>query len=240
MSNKNEFRKYGTKHLNIPGTVLDDYSKFQNNQYILKNKLYQPKSLTPMIVEEREMNVTVISVFDRLMKDRIIWLASIINDQISTVIQAQLMFLDSVDSEQDITLHLDTPGGTCKGGLGIIDVMEYIHSDVMTVNTGWAASMGALLLAAGTKGKRLSLNHSKTMIHQSGGGFEGGIADAKIDWEEWQKTNDELFVLLGQYCGKTPKQVKKDADRDKWFSAEEAIEYGIIDDIINKKEIKKK
>lgn len=237
--NKNEFRKYGVKHLNVSGTLIDDYCKFQDNQYNLKNKLYQPnKNLTPMIIEERAMNITVISVFDRLMKDRIIWLFGPIDDGVATVIQAQLMFLDSVDNKLDITLHLDTPGGTCKGGLSIVDVMEYINSDITTVNTGWAASMGAVLLGAGTKGKRLSLRHSRTMIHQSGGGFQGSILDAEIDWEEWKKINEELFVLLGQYCGKTPKQIKKDAERDKWLTAKEAIAYGLIDGIITNKEKK--
>ncbi len=232
MKNKNEFRKYGVKHLGVNGTLIDDYSKFQHNQYELKNKLYQPKSLTPMVIEERELNITVISVFDRLMKDRIIWLFGGIDDQVATVIQAQLMFLDSADSEQDITLHISSGGGSIYDGLGIISVMEYIKSNVRTINTSISASMAAVLLAAGTKGKRMSLRFSRTMIHQSSSNIGDNIVDARIEFEEWEKTNKELFELLGKYCGKKPKQVEKDAERNKWLNPEEAKSYGLIDEII--------
>jgi len=221
-----EFRNYGVNHLGLPGTLIDDY---------MINGIHKPKGLTPMIVEEREMNVTLISVFDRLMKDRIIWLSSGIDDQVATVIQAQLMFLDSVDHDQDITLHINSPGGSVYAGLGVVDVMDYINSDIRTINTGMAASMGAVLLGGGTKGKRMSLKHSRTMLHHSSGGFGGNILDAKKDMEQWAKVNDDLFIILGDYCGKSAKQIKKDAERDNWLTASEAVKYGIIDEVITNK-----
>ena len=191
-------------------------------------------SMTPYILEEREMRATQMDIFSRLLMDRLLWVAGPVNDNMSTVVQAQLMFLDSVDA-RDITMHIDSPGGSVKSGLSMVDVMEYIKADIRTVNTGMAASMGSVLLGAGTKGKRSSLKHSTTMLHQSSGGFSGNIQDAEIDWAEWQKVNKELFNLLGQYCGKKPDQVMKDATRDLWLNAEEALKYGIIDEIIGKK-----
>jgi ATP-dependent Clp protease protease subunit len=165
------------------------------------------------------------------MRDRLIWVAGPVADRMSTIIQAQLMFLDSSDSS-DVTLHIDSPGGSVKAGLSIVDVMDYIKCDVATVNTGMAASMGSILLGAGTKGKRSSLRFSKTMLHQSSGGAVGNIQDAEITMKEWQKTNDILFNLLGQYCGKNPDVVKNDASRDLWLDANESLAYGIIDKII--------
>jgi ATP-dependent Clp protease protease subunit len=190
--------------------------------------------MTPYILEEREMRVTQMDIFSRLMRDRILWVAGPVNDYMSTIVQAQLMFLDSVDNS-DITMHIDSPGGSVKSGLSMVDVMDYIKADIRTVNTGMAASMGSVLLGAGTKGKRSSLKHSTTMLHQSSGGFSGNIQDAEVDWAEWQKVNHELFVLLGKYCGKKADQVKKDATRDFWLNAEEAVKYGIIDQVITKK-----
>lgn len=191
-------------------------------------------SLTPYILEEREMRVTQMDIFSRLMMDRILWVAGPINDQMSTVVQAQLMFLDSVENK-DITMHIDSPGGSVKSGLSMVDVMEYIKSDIATVNTGMAASMGSILLGAGTRGKRYSLRFSKVMLHQSSGGFGGNIQDAKIDFQEWEKLNKILFDLLGSYCDKTPEQVMEDATRDFWMDSEEAVKYGIIDEIIKNK-----
>jgi ATP-dependent Clp protease protease subunit len=191
-------------------------------------------SLTPYILEEREMRVTQMDIFSRLMMDRILWVAGPVNDQMSTVVQAQLMFLDSVENK-DITMHIDSPGGSVKSGLSMVDVMEYIKSDIVTVNTGMAASMGSILLGAGTRGKRYSLRFSKVMLHQSSGGFGGNIQDAKIDFQEWEKVNKILFDLLGSYCNKTPDQVMQDATRDFWMDAEEAVKYGIIDEIIKNK-----
>ena len=194
-------------------------------------------SMTPYILEERELRVTQMDIFSRLMRDRILWVAGPVNDYMSTIVQAQLMFLDSVDGT-DITMHIDSPGGSVKSGLSMVDVMDYIKADIRTVNTGMAASMGSILLGAGTKGKRSSLKHSTTMLHQSSGGFSGNIQDAEVDWAEWQKVNHELFVLLSKYCGKKPDQVKKDATRDFWLSAEEAVKYGIIDEIVKSKKSK--
>jgi ATP-dependent Clp protease, protease subunit len=191
-------------------------------------------SMTPYILEERTMNVTIMDVFSRLMMERIIWVAGVVNDNMSTIVQAQLMFLDSLD-HNDITIHVDSPGGGVKSGLSMVDVMEYINSDIRTINTGMAASMGSILLGAGTKGKRSSLRMSRTMLHQSSGGYEGNIQDAQISMKEWEKINDQLFDLLGKYCGKPAKMVKMDATRDFWLSAEEARKYGIIDEVIVKK-----
>jgi ATP-dependent Clp protease protease subunit len=191
-------------------------------------------SLTPYILEERQLNVTAMDVFSRLMMERIIWVAGVVNDNMSTIVQAQLMFLDSLDNN-DITMHIDSPGGSVKSGLSMVDVMDYISSDIRTINTGMAASMGSILLGAGTVGKRSSLRFSRTMLHQSSGGFEGNIQDAEISMKEWVKLNETLFQLLGTYCNKTAEQVMKDATRDLWLSSQDAFEYGIIDEIVSKK-----
>jgi ATP-dependent Clp protease protease subunit len=222
--NSKDFRDFGlfAKDKGISGLNLHYYNKQVED------------SLTPYILEERQMNITVMDVFSRLMMERIIWVAGVVNDNMSTIVQAQLMFLDSLDST-DITMHIDSPGGSVKSGLSMVDVMDYIKSDIRTVNTGMAASMGSILLGAGTKGKRCSLRFSRTMLHQSSGGFEGNIQDAEISMKEWNKLNNLLFNLLGEYCNKSPEQVMKDATRDLWLSSEEALEYGIIDEIIRKK-----
>jgi ATP-dependent Clp protease protease subunit len=219
MNYNNEFRKYAMSDHNVSSSNMDYYQK------------QIEASMTPYILEERELRVTQMDIFSRLMRDRILWVAGPVNDNMSTVVQAQLMFLDNV-SKEDITMHIDSPGGSVKSGLSMVDVMEYIKSDIRTINTGMAASMGSVLLGAGTKGKRSSLRHSRTMLHQSSGGFSGNIQDAEVDWAEWQKINDELFELLGKYCGKTAAKVKKDATRDFWLTADEAVKYGIIDEVI--------
>ena len=219
--------------------MKQEFEKFAMSEVISSLKLdYYKKqvesSLTPYILEERELRVTQMDIFSRLMMDRILWVAGPVNDQMSTVVQAQLMFLDSVEN-RDITMHIDSPGGSVKSGLSMVDVMEYIKSDIVTVNTGMAASMGSILLGAGTKGKRYSLRFSKVMLHQSSGGFGGNIQDAKIDFQEWEKVNKILFDLLGSYCSKDPEVVMQDATRDFWMDAEEAVKYGIIDEIIRNK-----
>ena len=221
MDYSNEFRKY----------AMSDHNLSSMNLHYAQQQI--ESNMTPYILEERELRVTQMDIFSRLMRDRILWVAGGVNDQMSTVVQAQLMFLDNTSSD-DITMHIDSPGGSVKSGLSMVDVMEYIKCDIRTVNTGMAASMGSVLLGAGTKGKRASLRHSKTMLHQSSGGFRGNIQDAEIDWQEWQKVNHELFVLLGDYCGKDPEVVKKDASRDLWLSADEALDYGIIDEVIRR------
>ena len=209
-----------------------DFKKYAMSEGISSLNLHRfENSLTPYILEERELRMTQMDIFSRLMKDRIIWLAGEVNDNMSTVVQAQLMYLDNVE-KKDITLHIDTPGGSVKSGLSMIDVMLYISSDIRTINTGMAASMGSVLLGAGTKGKRSSLRFSRTMIHQSSGGAGGNIQDARIAFQEWEKYNSSLFELLGQFCGKSSEEVTKDAERDCWLNATEALEYGIIDEVI--------
>jgi ATP-dependent Clp protease protease subunit len=218
----NEFSKYYVKHLGKPSTHLDFYNKQVES------------SMTPYILEEREMRATQIDIFSRLMRDRLLWVAGEVNDNMSTIVQAQLMFLDNAD-KTDITMHIDSPGGSVKSGLSMVDVMDYINCDIRTVNTGMAASMGSVLLGAGTKGKRSSLRFSKTMLHQTSGGAGGNIQDARINMIEWEKTNNVLFELLGGFCGKSAEQVMNDAQRDLWLSSEEALEYGIIDEIVKTK-----
>ena len=216
-----------------------EFKRFANAEGVSSSKLdyYQSQinaSMTPYILEEREMRVTQMDIFSRLMMDRLLWVAGPVDDNMSTVIQAQLMFLNS-NSNEEIKMHIDSPGGSVKSGLSMVDVMDYIDCDIRTINTGMAASMGSVLLGAGTKGKRMSLRFSRTMLHQSSGGFRGNIQDAEIDWKEWQKINDVLFELLGEYCGKTAEQVKEDASRDLWLGANDALEYGIIDEIVTPK-----
>lgn len=216
-----DFNLYA-KDMGIGSSKLDFYNKrIESN-------------LTPYILEERQMNVTIMDVFSRLMMERIIWVAGPVDDHMSTIVQAQLMFLDSID-HNDITMHVDSPGGSVKSGLSMVNVMDYINSDIRTICTGMAASMGSVLLGAGTKGKRSSLEDSEIMLHQSSGGAMGNIQDAEISMTWWKKKNDRLFDLLGKYCNKKPEQVKKDASRDFWLSAQEALDYGLIDEVITKK-----
>ena len=223
-----EFKDYAIKHM---GVSPIDFIHWEE----LQNKLYGTNaSLTPYILEERELRMTQMDIFSRLMMDRIIWLAGPVNDRMSTVVQAQLMFLDNLET-RDITLHIDTPGGSVKSGLSMIDVMDYITSDIITINTGLAASMGSVLLGAGTKGKRYSLRFSRVMLHQLSGGAVGNYQDMKISMAEADKYNKLLFDLLGKYTGKDPEIVLADSTRDKWLSSDEALEYGIIDGIIQQK-----
>jgi ATP-dependent Clp protease, protease subunit len=216
-----EFKNYALKDKGISSLTMHNHEQYQN-------------SITPMVLEERELRVTMMSVFDRLMMDRTIWLRGVVNDTMSTIVQAQLMFLDNLE-QKDIRLHVDTGGGSVKSGLSIIDVMDYVASDIMTINTGMAASMGAVLLGAGTKGKRSSLRFSEVMLHQVSSGFEGTLADMEISLKQTKKYNTLLFELLGEYTNKTPEQVKEDSNRDFWMSSDEALSYGIIDSIIKNK-----
>ena len=217
-----DFRKY----------AMSEHNLSSMNLHYFENQIED--SMTPYILEEREMRVTQMDIFSRLMRERLLWVAGPVNDRMSTVVQAQLMYLDSTDN-LDITMHIDSPGGSVKSGLSMVDVMDYIKCDIRTVNTGMAASMGSVLLGAGTKGKRSSLRFSKTMLHQSSGGAYGNIQDARINMIEWEKTNKILFDLLGSYCNKPSEQVMQDASRDLWLSADEALEYGIIDEIVKTK-----
>lgn len=223
-----DFNNYAVKHLGVNSNTLHDYQGFQSVAPMVTN------SVTPTIIEERQLNVAVMSVFDRLLMDRIIWCAGPVDDRMAIIVQAQLLFLSQQDPKKTITMHIDSPGGSVKAGLSMVDVMNYIPNNIQTINTGMAASMGSVLLGAGTKGMRASLPHSRTMLHQSSGGAMGNIQDARITMNEWEKINKELFRLLGDYCSKKPTQVEKDAQRDLWLSSEEALSYGIIDEIIGK------
>jgi len=228
-----DFKRYAMLHMGISSLEFYNWEQLQDRIYGLS------ASLTPYILEERELRATQMDIFSRMMMDRIIWLAGPVNDRMSTIVQAQLMFLDNLE-DKDITLHIDSPGGSVKSGLSIVDVMNYVSSDIITINTGMAASMGSILLGAGTKGKRSSLKYSKVMLHQVSTGGNGNIQDIEITFAEGKKYNDILFDLLGEYTNKDPKQVKSDATRDFWLTSEEAKDYGIIDNVIDKKIITKK
>ena len=219
----NDFRKYATKHLGINGMVLDEVMSAQA-QY-----------LNPYILEERQLNVTQMDVFSRLMMDRIIFLGTQIDDYTANTLQAQLLYLDSVDSGKDISIYLNSPGGSVTAGLGIYDTMQFISSDVATICTGMAASMAAVLLVAGTEGKRSALPHSRVMIHQPLGGAQGQASDIEITAREIQKLKKELYTIIAEHSQTDYDKVWADSDRDYWMTAEEAREYGMIDQVLTKK-----
>lgn len=223
MGRKTEFEKYATKHIGINSNTLDSYTKKQ-----------RAKFLTPMVVEERQMNATIISVFDRLMFDRIIFLGTNIDEEVSNIVQAQLLFLDSTDSKKDISMYINSPGGHVQDGLGIYDTMQYINPDIATICTGTAASMAGVLLCSGTKGKRASLKHSRIMIHQPMGGAEGQASDIVITAKYIAQLKKELSVIISEHTGQPFKKVCKDSDRDYWMTAGEAKDYGMIDEIMIK------
>jgi len=223
---QNEFRKYATKHRGINSLAYDKYQSVMNNGYI-----------SPTIIEERQLNVASMDVFSRLMMDRIIFLGVAIDDTVANIIQAQLLFLESVDSSKDIQIYLNTPGGSVYAGLGIYDTMQYIAPEVATICTGMAASMGAILLCAGAEGKRTALKHSRVLIHQPMGGAEGQASDIEITAREIQKLKKELYDIIAYHSKQTYDKIWQDADRDYWMTAEEAKSYGMIDEILirNKK-----
>jgi ATP-dependent Clp protease protease subunit len=218
----NEFRKYAIKHHGISSITLDKYSTSANGY------------ISPTIIEERQLNIATMDVFSRLMMDRIIFLGVPIDDYVANIIQAQLLFLESVDSGKDIQIYLNTPGGSVYAGLGIYDTMQYISPDVATICTGMAASMGAILLCAGTKGKRTALKHSRILIHQPMGGAEGQASDIEITAREIQKIKKELYDILARHSNQPYKKIWKDADRDFWMTAHEAKDYGMIDEVLDK------
>lgn len=224
---KDEFRKYAIKHKGISSLTLDSYASFTNSY------------ISPTIIEERELNVAQMDVFSRLMMDRIIFLGVPIDDDVSNIIEAQLLFLESSDPAKDIQIYFNTPGGSVYAGLGIYDTMQYISSDIATICTGMAASMGAVLLTAGTKGKRSALKHSRVMIHQPMGGAQGQASDIEITAREIQKLKKELYQIIALHTGKPYKKVEKDSDRDYWMTATEAKEYGMIDEVLISNKIKK-
>lgn len=220
----NEFRKYATKHLNMNGLSLDNYI----SQVNMRGDGY----ISPSILEERQLNVTQMDVFSRLMMDRIIFLGSEINDYVANVIQAQLLFLDTSDPGKDISIYLNSPGGSVYAGLGIYDTMQYIGSKVGTICTGMAASMAAVLLVAGAKGQRSALKHSRVMIHQPMGGMQGQASDMEITVREIQKLKNELYQIIADHSGNTFEKIAADSDRDYWMTSKEALEYGMIDTIL--------
>ena len=222
----------------------DDFKKYANDKAGLSSlSLHRFSSaysgyISPTIIEERQLNVASMDVFSRLMMDRIIFLGVPIDDTVANIIQAQLLYLESTDPTKDIQIYFNTPGGHVHAGLGIYDTMQYISADVATICTGMAASMGAVLLTAGTKGKRSALEHSRIMIHQPMGGATGPASDIEITAREILKIKAELYQIIAKHSGKSIKSVEKDADRDYWMTAEEGVKYGMIDEIL-KRETKK-
>jgi ATP-dependent Clp protease protease subunit len=190
--------------------------------------------ISPSILEERQLNVTQMDVFSRLMMDRIIFLGTPIDDYVANVIQAQLLFLDTSDPGKDISIYLNSPGGSVHAGLGIYDTMQYIGSDVATICTGMAASMAAVLLVAGEKGKRSALKHSRVMIHQPMGGMQGQASDMEINYKQIMLLRDELYQIISDHSGQSFERIMKDSDRDYWMTSAEALEYGMIDQVLQR------
>ncbi len=219
-----EFEKYAKGFRGIDSMTLHDYISTQ------------AAYVSPTIIEERQLNIATMDVFSRLMMDRIIFLGAPINDDVANIIQAQLLFLESVDPDKDIQIYVNSPGGSVSAGLGIYDTMQLISCDVATTCTGMAASMGAVLLAAGARGKRSALPHSRVMIHQPLGGAQGQASDIEITAREILRTKRELYEILALHTGASVKKIERDADRDYWLSAEEAKKYGLIDDVLTKRQ----
>lgn len=222
-----DFQKFATSKMGISSMVLDDVVKSQGGY------------LNPYILEERQLNVTQLDVFSRLMMDRVIFLGTEINDYTANVLQAQMLYLDSVDPDRDISVYVNSPGGSVSAGLGIYDTMQFINADVQTICTGMAASMAAVLLVAGEKGKRAALPHSRVMIHQPMGGAQGQASDIEITAKEIQKYKKELYNIIAQHSGQPFDKVWADSDRDYWMTAEEAKDYGMIDKVFTRKKKEK-
>lgn len=218
-----EIRDYAVKHKSINGLVYDEYTSIYNHM------------ITPNIIEERKLNAVSMDVFSRLMMDRIIFLGVPINDDVANIITAQLLFLESLDAKTDVQIYINSPGGGVYAGLGIYDTMQYINPDVATICTGMAASMGAVLLCAGTKGKRTGLKHSRVMIHQPLGGAGGKASDVEITIREVRKIKKELYDIIATHSGQNYEKIEEDSDRDFWMRAEEAKEYGMIDEVLQRK-----
>ncbi|MBR6758380.1 MAG: ATP-dependent Clp endopeptidase proteolytic subunit ClpP [Bacteroidaceae bacterium] len=219
----NDFRNFAVKHMGMNGLAIDQYSQYVGNSYV---------SVSPTIMEERQLNVTQMDVFSRLMMDRIIFLGTQIDDYTANVIQAQLLYLDNSDPGKDISIYINSPGGSVYAGLGIYDTMQYIGSDISTICTGMAASMAAVLLVAGEKDKRFALQHSRVMIHQPMGGAQGQASDIEITAREIQKLKKELYTIIAEHSGNDYEKVWNDSDRDYWMTAQEACQYGMIDKVL--------
>ncbi len=218
-----EFEKYATKHHGINSNYYNQIVSSMN-----------PLGMTPNIIEERQMNIAIFDVFSRLMMDRIIFLGTAINDQVANIIQAQLLFLESTDASKDIQIYINSPGGSVYAGLGIYDTMQFIKPDVATICTGMAASMGAVLLCAGEKGKRSGLPHSRVMIHQPLGGAQGQASDIEITAREILTLKKELYEIIAKHSGQPYEKIEEDSDRDYWMKADKALEYGMIDEILTR------
>lgn len=225
MSNPNEFYKYATKHAGISSADLERY---------MRTSVPDIHGFTPQVIEERQMNVVGMDVFSRLMMDRIIFLGVPVNDYVANVIQAQLLFLESTDNKRDIQMFINSPGGSVISGLGIYDTMQYVAPEIGTICTGLAASMGAVLLCAGTKGKRTCLPHSRVMIHQPSGGMQGQFSDMEISYNLIKSMRNELYDIMAKHTGKTFQEIEKDSDRDNWMTATEAKEYGLVDEVLTR------
>jgi ATP-dependent Clp protease protease subunit len=227
MSNNNEFRKYAIKHLGMSSNGVDQYMKY-NGEIV---------GLTPNIIEERPMNIAAIDVFSRLMMDRIIFLGTGIDDYVGNIITAQLLFLESVDPVRDVQIYINSPGGSVHAGLGIYDTMQYIRPEISTICTGMAASMGAVLMCAGEKGKRSALKHSRVMIHQPMGGAQGQVSEIEITYKQITMLKKELYEIIAEHSGQPYEKVEKDSDRDYWMTAQEAKEYGMLDEVLIKNKL---
>lgn len=219
----NDFRKFAVHHLGMNGLALDQYTSQVSDSYI-----------SPTIIEERKLNVAQMDVFSRLMMDRIIFLGTQVDDYTANVIQAQLLYLDSSEPGKDVSIYINSPGGSVYAGLGIYDTMQYIQSDVSTICTGMAASMAAVLLVAGAKDKRFALKHSRVMIHQPMGGIQGQASDIEITSREILKLKKELYTIISEHSGQPYEKVYQDSDRDYWMTAQEAVDYGMIDRALEK------
>lgn len=220
MNYQSEFEKYAVKHKGISSNTLDSYNK------------YLVTALTPNIIEERPMNVAVMDVYSRLMMDRIIFMGYPINDEVANIVTAQLLFLDSTDRTRDINMYINSPGGSVYAGLGIYDTMQYVSPDVATICIGMAASMGSVLLAAGTHGKRAALKHSRIMMHQPSGAIGGQATDIEITVKEIRKLKKELYEIVCHHSNQTVEKVEEDFDRDYWMTASEAKTYGLVDEVL--------
>lgn len=226
MINPNEFKKYATQHLGMSSMHLEKY---------MENSIPRIEGFTPQVIEERQMNVVGMDVFSRLMMDRVIFMGVPVNDYVANVVQAQLLFLESTDAKMDIQMFINSPGGSVIAGLGIYDTMQYVKPDVSTICTSLAASMGAVLLCAGTKGKRSCLPHSRVMIHQPSGGMQGQFTDMEISYNLIKDLKRELYEIMSEHTGKDVDTIEQDCDRDKWLTAKEAKAYGLVDEVLARK-----
>ncbi len=225
MIHKDEFKKYAVKHLGMSSWPLEDY---------MRTSVPNIQGFTPQVIEERQMNIVGMDVFSRLMMDRIIFMGVPVNDYVANVITAQLLFLESTDPKRDVQMFINSPGGSVIAGLGMYDTMQYVSPDIATICTGLSASMGAVLLCAGAKGKRTCLPHAKVMIHQPSGGMQGQFTDMEIQYELIKELKQSLYEIMAAHTGQTVEKIEADCDRDNWMSGEEAKDYGLVDEVLQR------